>query len=306
MKRSPLSRISLDALRVFDAVARCGSFTAAASELHVTQVAVSKRISGLEDQLGYDLFLRHGRQIQLTSKGSKLAARVNAALHYLESELEALSPGSESGHVSISAAASISQLWLQHELHHLSESDPELKLVLNTTDRIRDLEETPDELSVLYLGAPDHPGWSLVPLFAEELVPVATWDYLHSKGIKAADLPLSAERIATLDGLDYRRANAHWYNLSMWYAQHLATEAPKMKLTYSSYSMTIDAALDHRGIALGSRHMLGRLIKSGKLVELSDQVHVTGNSYYLGLAQNRPVSEAALKVFTALSGTGEG
>nr|WP_303393706.1 LysR family transcriptional regulator [Sphingomonas sp. CDS-1] len=49
---------SLNALRAFDAVARHGSFTAAAKELCVTHGAVSRHISILEDSLGVKLFIR--------------------------------------------------------------------------------------------------------------------------------------------------------------------------------------------------------------------------------------------------------
>ena len=302
MERHALRNISLDALKVFEVAARNGSFTLAADELNVTQVAVSKRISGLEDQLGYALFRRQGRRIDLTTRGRRLATRVNAALHYLETELEALSPGSEAGQVSISAAASISQLWLPRKLHRLTETFPDLKLVLNTTDHIRDLEASPDELSILYLPTAEHPAWTLTPLFCEELTPVAAPQYLQAMGISQTDLPLAPATLAALDCLDYRRANAHWFTLRMWFAlQPSVGGGVNMKLTFSSYSMTIDAVLDGRGIALGSRNMVSDLIASGRLIELSDQVHATGNSYHLGLARHRPVPKAALSVYSELS-----
>src|SRR5512138_1161175 len=64
---------SLNALRVFEAAARLGSFTRAAGELHVTQSAVSHQVCGLEKELGTLLFERRPRALRLTPAGALLA-----------------------------------------------------------------------------------------------------------------------------------------------------------------------------------------------------------------------------------------
>ncbi len=76
MRRLP----SLDTLRAFECAARHQNFTKAANELHVTQSALSQRIGALEDELGYPLFVRRGRQIELTPKGRVLSAAMGRAL----------------------------------------------------------------------------------------------------------------------------------------------------------------------------------------------------------------------------------
>ena len=57
---------STGALAAFDSVARLGSFSAAATELSLTQGAVSRQIALLEEQLGVRLFHRNGRGVELT------------------------------------------------------------------------------------------------------------------------------------------------------------------------------------------------------------------------------------------------
>lgn len=59
-------------LRVFEAVARLGSITAASDELHTVQSNVTARIRTLEDQLGIALFRRHSRGVVLTPAGERL------------------------------------------------------------------------------------------------------------------------------------------------------------------------------------------------------------------------------------------
>jgi LysR family transcriptional regulator, glycine cleavage system transcriptional activator len=72
MPRTP----SLDALRIVVVAARHLSFTEAACELHLTQSAVSHRIRGLEEELGFSLFKRLTRRLELTPQGRALAHRV--------------------------------------------------------------------------------------------------------------------------------------------------------------------------------------------------------------------------------------
>ena len=69
----------LTALRAFEAAARLLSFTRAATELHVTQAAVSHQIKSLESFLGLKLFLRQNRALKLTSEGQEYLPAVNRA-----------------------------------------------------------------------------------------------------------------------------------------------------------------------------------------------------------------------------------
>ena len=72
------------ALSAFLEVARTASFSQAAEHLHLTQPAVSKRISGLESSLGVSLFDRVGRQISLTEAGRTLLPRAQHLLLDME------------------------------------------------------------------------------------------------------------------------------------------------------------------------------------------------------------------------------
>lgn len=72
------------ALSAFLEVARSASFSQAAEQLHLTQPAVSKRISGLEESLGVSLFDRVGRQVSLTEAGRALLPRAQQLLLDLE------------------------------------------------------------------------------------------------------------------------------------------------------------------------------------------------------------------------------
>src|ERR1700712_677677 len=75
----------LNALRNFEAVARHGSFAAAAADLHVTHWAVGKQIRLLEDWFGVPLFERRARGVSLTAEGAALLDDVRHAFERLAS-----------------------------------------------------------------------------------------------------------------------------------------------------------------------------------------------------------------------------
>jgi len=65
-------RLDVESLRTFRAVVACGSVTQAASQLHLTQSAVSWKMKRLEERLGSPLLVRDGRELTLTELGSEL------------------------------------------------------------------------------------------------------------------------------------------------------------------------------------------------------------------------------------------
>src|ERR1700755_1715004 len=86
----PLATIPLSAIRVFEAAARLGSFTRAASELGVTQAAVSWQVKALETRLEAALFVRRSRTVALTPAGERLGKAATEALTGLRAALAEL------------------------------------------------------------------------------------------------------------------------------------------------------------------------------------------------------------------------
>lgn len=76
--------VRLEQYKIFYKVAMCGSFTAGAEELFLTQSAVSQAVRNLEDTLGVELFIRGKRGVELTQEGELLLGYVGSALNLLE------------------------------------------------------------------------------------------------------------------------------------------------------------------------------------------------------------------------------
>ena len=70
-------------LRAFEASARTLSFTSAATEMHITQAAISKHVKSLEQHLRHPLFIRRPRGLELTKTGAAYLPKVQDALERL-------------------------------------------------------------------------------------------------------------------------------------------------------------------------------------------------------------------------------
>lgn len=83
-------------LRIFDTVVRLGSFTRAATELGISQPAVSQSMAELEKLLGVTLFLRSRKGLSLTPRGEEFRSYCNKILYWYDAAQRAMSSdGSE-------------------------------------------------------------------------------------------------------------------------------------------------------------------------------------------------------------------
>lgn len=95
--------MELRQLTYFEAVARCGGFTRAATQLRVAQSAVSAQIKALESELGVALFRRTTRKVTLTAAGAQFLERARRALAELDTARSELAE--PSGRVAIGATS---------------------------------------------------------------------------------------------------------------------------------------------------------------------------------------------------------
>ncbi len=295
-----LDRIPLEAFRVFDAACRFMNFSRAGRELHITQAAVSRRIQGLEEQLGAKLFTRRGRNLSLTPEGDRLSQRVRATLDYLEESLEPFRGGGRET-ISIAASGSVSHLWLAKRLKDFDNEGPGISVRLLTTDAPSELASEANDLVILY-STGEHPRWNLTLLMKEDLVPVASPAYLERRRLDPATV--SADELARLDLIDYERFNANWISLRQWFAR--IPRPPKTRITprisFSTYALAVDAALRGEGVTLGSRGLIAEELASGVLLELGADRLETGYGYYLGMPRYRSLSPGAARLHQHLLG----
>lgn len=284
---------SLDALVFFEAAARLNSFTQAAAELYVTQAAVSKRIRELEARLGLALFRRDGRMLSLSADGRRFYQRVGMALEFIDDACRQAA-GYEPEVVNLAANSAVSLLWLAPRLKQFGLGANAANVNLATSDRTADTLDTDNDLVVVY-GYGDTPGWRSELLFEERLVPVAAPGYLERAGISAGlnmtdDGPL-------LDGLallEYDRLAPDWINWQLWIERTGSTPLERCDLSLCrTYAQAIGAALEGRGLALGSRGLIDDELQAGRLRIVGEREYISGRGYYLSHPAEKKLGPAA-------------
>ena len=145
-------------LSTFVAIAESGSFSVAATRLHLTQPAISKRIALLEQQLDKKLFDRYGKQIQLTPAGRALLPHAREILQAVTDAGRALADldGDVSGPLSLATSHHIGLHRLPAVLSEFSRRFPRVHLDLHFLDSEKALaavEHGEFELGVITLGA---------------------------------------------------------------------------------------------------------------------------------------------------------
>ena len=130
-----------DKLRIFCVVADAHSFTHAGEVLNLSQSAVSRQISGLEDSLGVILFHRHARGLVLTEQGEllyKTAHEIFDKLSKVEGQILD-SKQREDGPLRVTVSEFVGSTWLVPRLSKIREQHPELQLTILMDDRIYNL-----------------------------------------------------------------------------------------------------------------------------------------------------------------------
>src|SRR5512134_2763180 len=133
--------VDWDKLRVFHAVAEAGSFTHAGDVLNLSQSAVSRQVSSLEESLRVPLFHRHARGLMLTEQGEilfKTAREVLSKLNMAEARIRE-SRERPKGPLKVTATIAFGSIWLAPRLKEFLEDNPDIELSLVLTDNELDL-----------------------------------------------------------------------------------------------------------------------------------------------------------------------
>ena len=185
-----------DKLRTFTAVAAAGSFTHAGEALGLSQSAVSRQVSALEQDLKVSLFHRHARGLVLTEQGELLLRTAREVMAKLEAAEMALDENREKprGELRITASLGIGIGWLTPRLGPFLDLYPGIKLDLILADEELDLELREADIA-LRLRPPSQPGLIRRHLFGVHYHLYASADYLRRHGHPEAEEELTHHRL---------------------------------------------------------------------------------------------------------------
>jgi LysR family transcriptional regulator, glycine cleavage system transcriptional activator len=251
----------LDLLTSFDAAARLASFTRAATELHLTQSAVSRQIQALEESLGVALFTRHHRRIVLTEAGESYSRTVTSALASLRLATRAIAANTRARTLTVTTSLSFASLWLVPRLGRFQARYPAVDVRVAASNRIEDLDRGGIDVAIRYcpasLAGPD--AWRL---FGERVSPVAS-----PKLIKRALTDANAVRRFPLLHLEDTTVQWPWLQWPVWLEVHGASgPMSSAGVRFSHYDQMIQAAIEGQGVALGRRPLVDAALAAGRLI----------------------------------------
>lgn len=173
MKLPPLAP-----LRAFEAAGRHLSFTRAAAELHLTQGAVSQQVKQLEEQLGFVLFRRLPRRLELTEEGRAFHEVVGGALRQISDKIESLQAANGNRPVTVSVVPSFAVKWLIPRLTQFRRDHPDVPIRVDADHRRVDLRASEVDLGVRFTGR-SFPDLHVVELFRDRVFPVCSPDLVR-------------------------------------------------------------------------------------------------------------------------------
>lgn len=275
-----LNSAALATLRFFEAAARLKSFTRAASELCITQGAVSHQVKYLEDFLGCKLFFRLPKQVQLTEEGEKFAAVVAGALRALDQGAEAIvAPSRSTINVRLRAGPSFALRWLVPKLGRFHERYPGIKLHVIGAYGYFDPVHRDFDLAVEFIQAP-LPVLHTEVLMEEYLTPVCSPEYIkqHSFLKTPADL-LRCTLLHDGDAWENATEDAEW---RCWLRDVGAFDVDHERSQFFTLAnMAIEAAMSHQGVAMGRMSLVRELLECKRLVAPFQQRVKCPTSYCL-------------------------
>ena len=193
-----------DKLRVFQAAADAGSFTHAGETLGLSQSAISRQVSALEQDLGTPLFHRHARGLILTEQGEMLLSTVQDVVLKLDAVRSRLIDSREkpNGELRVTTTLGLGANWLSPRLGEFLELYPEVRLQLLLTDDELDLGMREADVA-LRLREPSQPDLIRRRLFTVHFHAYASADYLKRHGQPRSIGDLDSHRL-----LAFRAATA--------------------------------------------------------------------------------------------------
>jgi LysR family glycine cleavage system transcriptional activator len=261
----------LASVRAFEAAARHENFTLAASELGMTQAAVSYQIRLLEERLGLPLFVRSKRRVTLSEAGRKLAPVVSDAFDRLGEGFSGLVDDDESV-LAISTAQTFASNWLAGRLGGFQIARPELAVRLLTSNAMTDFARDDVDVAVR-MGSGPWPGLRQHFLFCLYATPLCTPEFRDRHRLEQ---PEDLLRVPRLNAQDW------WWKQWLEAAGvALADEAPRQGIRLDSQALEGNAALAGHGVGLLTPLYWRSDLAAGRLVQPFELVVVSGPALWL-------------------------
>jgi LysR family glycine cleavage system transcriptional activator len=281
---------SFSGLTAFYAAARLGGLTAAATELNVTQPAVSRRIAALEEDLGCLLFDRSRKPVKMTFEGRELLRSLRQGFGQIEETVSMLRQRAQGRIVSISAPAGFVAFWLIPHLGELEDAFPEITIRIISQEygeRTR-----PGDIAIRF-GLADEGDGAEHRLLSRSVYPVASPLYLQKRKMTETEYDLKGVTLLTME-----TARSQWHDWPSWFdAVDQPVPTGARQLDFSSYPMLVNAILAGQGVGLCWGGVLDTFLETGAVVRLAAPEALSERGYFARGRDGIAMSQDAETIF---------
>ncbi len=262
---------STSMLAAFDAASRTGSFTVAARELNLTQGAISKQISALEEQLDVVLFKRSHQSVVLTETGKAYAQDIQSALEIIRSASLRTMTAPRGGVLNLAVLPTFGTRWLMPRLPSFLKENP--NITINFTTKLSPFDFRMEDLhAAIHYGTADWPNTVSTYLMGEEVVPVCSPSFLHDNSLSSANDLISAPLLHISS-----RPNA-WPD---WFTAQGFSEQRCEGMYFEQFITAARASVAGLGIALLPKFLVENELEREELVLVINQPMKSDCGYFL-------------------------
>lgn len=299
---------NLNLYHIFVTVARCNNISGAARALYISQPAISKAISRLEQNLNTTLFLRSSRGVKLTEAGEILYRQVESAFLAISQGEQQLKKMQELGigHLSIGVSSTLCKYVLLPYLRTFTEENPHIQISIacqSTYQTVQEMENGSVDIGLI--GENDHMDkLSFYPIQEIEDILVCTGSYLDNLKERGSlsDSPSPHEIIgaSTLMLLDKGNITRQYVD------KYLAMEGilAEQTLEVTSMDLLIDFARLGLGIACVIRSFVEKELEEGTFISLPLPAAIPKRRIGFAVQKNAPFSPALQKFMDSVFDSG--
>ncbi len=277
----------MNSLTFFEASARHKSFTKAAEELCITQSAVSKKIKILEDNLGFDLFIREPRELILTNAGKEFYDESKSVIRQLSDSINRIRRYSDTSAVTITCTQGVSHYWLFPRIMRFNLEYPDIAINIYASNDISETTCSQFDLGILNGSGQWHSELNCHLLFHEKIFPVCNYDYPLDHSLTLEEL--LQQKLIHLDPSDWR-----WPTWIDWFSSYgIDFEIPNNAQLFNQVTLGLEATRQGMGIGLGWEFMTEKMLERNELKRASDLYYAPDMADYLVYRKSKQLSSSA-------------
>ncbi len=263
---------NIKSIQVFNSVSEAKNVTRAAQLLNISQSSVSYHIKKLETDLGYVLFRRTKRGLELTEEGTVLARHVEQGLNMIQTGLERVA--NQTGSVKVALLPMFSSRWLSSRLGGLLELHSDLQLSMHNHNNSYARMHNPASFADLGIqwGKGNWSGFDVHRLWAEKLAVVCSPAYL-------AEHPITCPKDLLQCNLLHVDDSRMWEE---WLSNNdVKTNATQAQMMLEDRHFQLSSTINGLGVSLFASWLVQEELESGVLVNPFRRNFETTFAYHL-------------------------